>query len=63
MKEIVGKRKFNSDVLPKHIILDKIEINYAKSIAVECNGNLARKISQSDCGLNCIFERNMINKR
>ena len=32
MKEITGKRKCNNETLPKHVIVDKIEINDAKSI-------------------------------
>ena len=27
MKETIGKKKCNNDVLPKYIMLDKIEIN------------------------------------
>ena len=33
MKEIIGKRKCNNEALPKHLIVDKIEINDAKAIA------------------------------
>ena len=32
MKEITGKKKCNNETLPKHVIVDKIEINDAKSI-------------------------------
>ena len=33
MKEIIGKKKRNNETLPKHLIVDKIEIHDAKSIA------------------------------
>ena len=33
MKEIIGKKKCNTETLPKHLIVDKMKINYAKSIA------------------------------
>ena len=31
MKQIIGKRKCNNELLSKHLIVDKIEINYTKS--------------------------------
>ena len=37
MKEIIGKRKYINQVLPKQILVDKIEINDAKSIAEKFN--------------------------
>ena len=53
MKEIIGKKKCNNETLPKHLIVDKIEIHDAKSIAEKFNDffvnigvNLANKISQ-----------------
>ena len=30
MKEIIGKKKCNNETLPKHLIVDKIEIHNAK---------------------------------
>ena len=33
MKEIIGKKKCDHEKLPKHLIVDKTEINDAKSIA------------------------------
>ena len=55
MKEIIGKKKCINQVLPKQILVDKIEINDAKSIAEKFNEfyvnvgpNLAKKIPQSD---------------
>ena len=54
MKEVIGKKKCNNETLPKHLIVDKIEINDAKklrSIAEKFNQffvnigpNLANKI-------------------
>ena len=32
MEEIIGKKKCNNETLPKHLIVDKIEIHGAKSI-------------------------------
>ena len=32
MKEVIGKKKCNNKTLPKHLIVDKIEVNDAKSI-------------------------------
>ena len=53
MKEIIGKKKCNNETLPKHLIVDKIEIHDAKSIAEKFNEffvnigpNLANKIPQ-----------------
>ena len=37
MKEIIGKKKCNKETSPKHLIVDKIEIHDAKSIAEKCN--------------------------
>ena len=37
MKEIIGKKKCNNETLPKHLIVDKIEIHDAKSIAQKFN--------------------------
>ena len=37
MKEIIGKKKCNNETLPKHLIVDKIEIHDAKSIAEKFN--------------------------
>ena len=55
MKEIIGKKKCNSQILPKQILVDKIEVNCARSIAEKFNKfyvnvgpNLAKKIPQSD---------------
>ena len=55
MEEVIGKKKCNSETLPKHLIVDKVEINDVKSIAESCNDffvdigpNLANKISQCD---------------
>ena len=55
MKEIIGKKKCINQILPKQILVDKIEINDAKSIAEKFNEfyvnvgpNLAKKIPQSD---------------
>ena len=55
MKEIIGKKKCINQVLPKQILVGKIEINDAKSIAEKFNEfyvnvgpNLAKKIPQSD---------------
>ena len=55
MKEIIGKKKCFNQVLPKQILVDKIEINDAKSIAEKFNEfyvnvgpNLAKKIQQRD---------------
>ena len=55
MKEIIGKKKCNIEKLPKHLIVDKIKINDAKSIVKKINEfllnigpNLANKIPQSD---------------
>ena len=38
-----------SAILPKHVILDKFKINYAKSFFVNVGPSLATKIPQSDC--------------
>ena len=55
MKEVIGKKICNNETLPKHLIVDKIEINDAKSIAekfskifVNIGPNLADKIPQCD---------------
>ena len=55
MKEVIGKKKCNNETLPKHLIVDKIEINDAKSTAEKFNEffvnigpNLANKIPQCD---------------
>ena len=32
MKEITGKKKCNNETLPKHVIVDKIDIYDAKSL-------------------------------
>ena len=55
MKEVTGKNKCNNETIPKHLIVDKIEINDAKSIAekfskffVNIGPNLANKIHQCD---------------
>ena len=55
MKEVIGKKKCNNETLPKHLIVDKIEINDVKSIAEKFNeffvnigSNLANKISQCE---------------
>ena len=55
MKEIIGKKKCINQVLPKQILVEKIEINDAKSIVEKFNEfyvnvgtNLAQKIPQSD---------------
>ena len=55
MKEIIGKKKCNSQILPKQILVDKIEVNDARSIAEKFNEfyvyvgpNLAKKFPQSD---------------
>ena len=55
MKEIIGKKKCNNETLPKHLIVDEIEIQDAKSIAEKFNEffvniepNLGNKIPQSD---------------
>ena len=55
MKEVIGKKKCNNETLPKHLIVDKIEINDVKSIAekfneffVDIGSNLANKISQCE---------------
>ena len=53
MKEIIGKKKCNNETLPKYLIVDKIEIHDANSIAEKFNEffvnigqNLGNKISQ-----------------
>ena len=53
MKQIIDKNKCNNETLPKHLIVDKIEIHDAKSIAEKFNDffviivpNLANKIPQ-----------------
>ena len=55
MKEIIGKKKCNNNTLHKHLMVDKIEIHDAKSIAekfnelfVDIGTNLANKIPQCD---------------
>ena len=55
MKEVIGKKKCNNETLPKYLVVDKIEINDAKSIAEKFNEffvnigpNLANKIPQCD---------------
>ena len=55
MEEVTGKKKCNNETLPKHLIVDKIEINDAKSIAEKFNEffvnigpNLANKIPRCD---------------
>ena len=55
MKEIIGKKKCNNETLPKHLIVDKIEIHDGKSIEEKFNKffvnigpNLANKIPQCD---------------
>ena len=55
MKEIICKKKCNNEILPKLLIVDKIEINNSKSIAeifnefiVNIGQNLANKILQCD---------------
>ena len=55
MKEIIGKKKRNNKTLPKHLIVYKIEIGDAKSIAkkfneffVKIGPDLANKIPQRD---------------
>ena len=55
MKELIIKKKCNDETLPKHLIVDKIEIDDAKSIAerfneffVNIGPNLANKIPQCD---------------
>ena len=54
-KKIIGKKKCNNETLPKHLILDNIEICDAKFIAEKFNEffvnigpNLANKIPQCD---------------
>ena len=37
MTKIIGKKKFEHETLPKHLIVDEIEINDAKSIAENFN--------------------------
>ena len=37
MKEIIGKKKCNNETLPKHLIVDKIEIHNAKFFAEKFN--------------------------
>ena len=58
MKEIIGKKKCNNETLPKHLIVDDIEIHDAKSIAEKFNeyfvnigSNLANKSPQCDLTL------------
>ena len=53
MKEIIGKKKCNNEALPKHLIVDNIEIHDAKFIAekfneffVKIGPNLTNKIPQ-----------------
>ena len=55
MKEIIGKKKCSNETLPKHLIVDKIEIHDAKSIPEKFNQffvnigpNLANKVPQCD---------------
>ena len=55
MKEIIGKNKRDNKTLPKHLIVYKIEIGNAKSIAKKFNEyfvnigpDLANKIPQRD---------------
>ena len=62
MKEIIGKKKCNNETLPKHLIVDKIEIHDAKSIAEKFNEffvnigpNLARKIPQCNLTFKSYF--------
>ena len=62
MKEIIGKKKCNNETLPKHLIVDKIEIHGAKSIEEKFNEffkigpNLPNKIPQCEL-LNRIFQQ------
>ena len=37
MKEVIDKSKRDNETLPKHLIVDKIEINDANSIADKFN--------------------------
>ena len=55
MREVIGKKKCDNEMLPKDLIVDKIEINNAKSIMEKFNEffvnigpNLANKIPQCD---------------
>ena len=55
MKEIIGKKKCYNETLPKRLIVDKVEMNDAESIAEKFNKiflnirpNLAKKIRQSN---------------
>ena len=55
MKEIICKKKWNNKTLPKHLMVDKIKINNAKSITEKFNEffvnigpNLANKVLQCD---------------
>ena len=64
MKEIIDKKKCNNETLPKHLIVDKIEIHDAKSIAEKFNEffvnigpNLANKIPECKQFLNRIFQQ------
>ena len=62
IKVIIGKKICSNKMLPNHLIVDKIEINYAKSTAKKFNKffvnirpNLANKMLQSDLS----FESNL----
>ena len=64
MKEIIGKNKCNSKMLPKQILVDKIEVDEARSIAEKFNEfyvnvgpNLAKKIPQSDINFESYFPK------
>ena len=55
MKKIIDRMKCNNEMLPKHLIVDEIKINNAKSIAkkfhnffVNIGPNLISKIGQCD---------------
>ena len=55
IKEIIGKKKCNNETLPKHLIVDKIEIHDGKCVAEKFNEffvnigpNFANKIPQCD---------------
>ena len=64
MKEIIGKKKCNSQILPKQILVNKIEVNDARSIGEKFNEfyvnvgpNLAKKSRKVTLILNLMFQK------
>ena len=62
ISEIIGKKKCNNEQLLKHLVVDKIGINNAKSTAEKCSKffvnirpNLANTITQNDLTFKSFF--------